>query len=1274
MEGLPFSNQALQMVLPGDSISSLSFSDYGQIPLTHLMINQDEPFSLSIIGKDTDDVCNYFLSPVTFFSSDPNIIDPSDPEGIRMTIDHQGVPWYEIKPKKNGQLTLIGYTNPQDLEFYLSARIDMDVFIDEPEYYAGKGKRAVIIAGYKGSGDYLWESTNNIANHAYRTLRAMGYGEKEIYYYNPYLLQDLDERGVYDEINGYPHLDVLNPEVPFSAFSKIKQTGASDLFIFLSDHGNKGSFCLNPLESLASHQLIDWILEIIDHVDENIILLYDACYSGSFLRDIEKRRASEEKLAAKLITITSTDPNQTAYYLNQGMVSFSYPFFDEWFLTRSLMDAFDYAKEFIPREGQTPLISDPNNILLWDQKRIYYVDESRPVIYDPNVSRTHGELKIETQVYSLTGISEVWAMVEASHKALVSSYGKAITEAPKLFFTLDSDPNYRYGGRYKMITQDPCPNETHYNLTIYAKDKGERPKVASHKIAIGSQSENKTVALIVSSNPELFSSDAGERLSAQVVRSEAILKSKGLGQGDIKQISKLADLEIPHLTKGQILFLYLIGEVRQDEDEMHFFINPNERLTPEGLEQILDPNQQLLILMDAPYSSTFLSRFDWEDKKKWVGLASTNQGHLFFPIEKKDPYSLFPCFSNFFFSATLSGAAVEQAYRMAKNAVSLTRQMPELFLPGLIPTNYQTIHHYMNYYLGIAAIPGEEFYLFSDCSARVEDDNYLLSLTAHPDAQITKAWVVLLSPSTFYQRSMIVDLMKDESQSLLYKAQIPCSQSYYKAYFFVEGQAKGQFDASRNWTEWQEVPISAPEPDIKEDRFEPDDNPISVLFDPNHKIIVNELPTKHTFFCEEYTGQSCDDTDWVYFYLFKGYLYEIYAQDLSEYGYFIQLSLYDPNINLLYNLGRPLVSDNYIAFDCPESGYYLLEVKLASSYPPEGVEYILSVCDPQAVEITSLQIEITDPWLRVFRVRVENGNKYIRTNNYLLEPPDTYFYKFSNLKPHIPYTIKIYEGNSFNGVPIKEIKIEYLEPKNLNEIQVPIDIPPVGGISRYEDIIEGYKVECEIINITPLPFGDLDPNFPLQGDYDGDQISNCDEVLFYLSHPCYPTIPLSLHKGINLFYFPSIGEWPNIIQKNQPSYTLYHYYPSLKKWQEHPNLLKKNTFNAIYASEAGVLYLTLFGLTHPILRLKGFLNPGYLPHDPNPLDFLNNDLFEPNHFDPIGSILKILDNSYFQEIGTISGQGILNGTWKSNYRLFGIPAGKDTCLKPYEVYVITQQF
>ncbi|MGA1863610.1 MAG: C13 family peptidase [bacterium] len=1349
-KGPPFADQASQMASSKDIFSSLNFSNDTKTPLEDLFIRQNIPCKLAIIGQDpnntyiplsNDNIANH----ISFFSSNTDMLDPN--EDMQTTTDPNGIFWYTLTPNKNGRCTLIAHidspTNHPNL--HLSAKLNVEVAVDDPGFFRDKERMAIIAAGYKGTGDYLFDSTNTIANHAYKTLLAMGYTKEEIYYYNPYFLQDLDNNEKFDEIDGYPKIDIFDSNAAPDTFplAELNLSGGriGELFLFLVDHGGKGTYCLNPTESLTSYYLIDQIEAIADKVDDKIIFLYDACHSGSFLSEIEKREAEDPNyiLSKKLITISSTDPNQTAYYLNKGIISFAYPFFDEWFLTHSLTAALDYAKGSLLGD-QTPQVSDPDLAAQWDQNSIYFVDESRPFIDEVQASRINGTLYISAYVFSLTGIDQVWAVVEDDQKTVTSAYGQAITEA--LEFSLSSDPDDGYSnpfeGYYKLYppVPDPCPNETSYLITIYAKDKSKRSKTAFYKTAIGNPIQNRTKALIIASAPNFFQGSAhgeDEELKAQVKRAEAILEYKGLVKtdknfehGDLitisgEDIDSLDELPvISSLAEDQTLFVYLIGKVELRGDTTPYFrINQTLALDPNEFSARMpqDPNQRLLILMDAPYADRYLERIDPDRQhKNWARIASTDQDYLFFTIKDiKDQEKLFPCFSSFFFRMVLSGATVAQTFRMAQNAVSITRQGPDLFLPEDIQ-DYQTIARHLNYHLGW--FHGEDSSLLLDCKALAEDANYTLSFTTPPDANITRVWAVLAaSPAAdVHQELYIVDFdTNDAAHSVsetLYQTEISSGQKYYKAHFHVEGQMEGD-DAGKNIPEWREVPViySNSEEIIGDDEFEAGEDPnspIAILFDPNpnREIFANAPPTRRTFYCEECEpGGMCTDCDWMYFYAREGHIYDIYAQDLSA-KYFIQIALYDPNMYLIpQDPNKPdgpfLIDEDFLTFMCKESGYYLVETRLVSSYPSGGVEYILSVTDPQAGEKVPSIVYVIDPCTaRLFdlSVRIKIDDKY-----YIMPCisefvyPDTYLFYFNDSEPHDKVTIEVYDKS---GVIQDPNEVDFMESStNEKTIVLPGDDcdpnrwhPPE---LTYEEWANNWKIIIDP-NANPFPEGDNDPNLPREGDYEGDGIINFMEYHLATS-PINHTVSLPLYKGVNIYYLPEIYEVNPIVTPGtvllKPYYAYdqdkdawyycdpnkhfqkicYYYDPNENIWVEESNCsvfslgLVMHTFNAIKAEIGGEFYLSLLDTLSPILYLKGFSCP-WSCDGINSSHCCGEELFNPDEFTHGKEIKKVLTN--IGQIETISCPNEKTGRVNSTYRFFGKSASDNLNVKPGAIYII----
>ena len=401
--------------------------------------------------------------------------------------------------------------------------------------------------------------------------------------------------------------------------------------------------------------------------------------------------------------------------------------------------------------------------------------------------------------------------------------------------------------------------------------------------------------------------------------------------------------------------------------------------------------------------------------------------------------------------------------------------------------------------------------------------------------------------------------------NIVYTATVSTADAYYNASFLVKGSL--QADTEKTWTEWQETAITQEDTNIIEDPYEPDDDPNTIGLDQIHEIIVNARPRRRTFHAEY-------NIDWAYFYAQEGHIYELYAQDLSEYGYFIQLAIFsDPNTILKNENSQDLVANNYLAFSCKESRYYLLRVTLASTYPPEGVEYILGITDPRAEKFTNLLVEVIDPIQERepgVRCLISGNTSFIGFDKYLQRSPGQHLYRFNEqLVPYTSVLIQVYEGTECIGDPLAETTA-WLLKDSLNTVlidltgQIPPNIIPRPHDTSYDEEIKVYpqiitngEYTWDVNN--PLPFGDMDPNFLPYRDFDGDNISNLKEALFYRSSPIYPTIVIPLHKGMNLFYLPSVVQVSNIISTDDNDYPVYRYKANSMTWEEPPFLARSST-------------------------------------------------------------------------------------------------------------------
>jgi len=174
--------------------------------------------------------------------------------------------------------------------------------------------KAIIVAG--GGPDApggIWQETTLIANKAYDVLIQQGYDHDSINYLSM-------ETG-----NQY----VDNPSLKLYLSDAINAWAedATELLLFLVDHGESHNFILysdgDYVQKLSAQELDSWLDDLQSgSMDGPVTLVYDACQSGSFVSEL-KPPAGKNRIA---ITSASDEP---AYFLERGVVSFSFQFWDK---------------------------------------------------------------------------------------------------------------------------------------------------------------------------------------------------------------------------------------------------------------------------------------------------------------------------------------------------------------------------------------------------------------------------------------------------------------------------------------------------------------------------------------------------------------------------------------------------------------------------------------------------------------------------------------------------------------------------------------------------------------------------------------------------------------------------------------------------------------------------------------------------------------------------------------------------------------------------------
>ncbi|MFH0908928.1 MAG: choice-of-anchor Q domain-containing protein, partial [bacterium] len=205
-----------------------------------------------------------------------------------------------------------------------------------PAEIAAAGK-AVMIAGTKGGEDPLWPSTDYLANNAYNILLYRGYGKENVQYLSQDPSRDIDGDGAADDIDLTATL--ANAQTTFTNWVG----NANKLFVYLVDHGGdsgtNGYFRLNGSETLTGPVLDGWLDAIQDAYTTEVTVVLDFCNAQALANELTYTGIAQR------IVIASSGTNEPAYFLANGLVSFSDAFFGGVLMGQDVYTAYEQAQE-----------------------------------------------------------------------------------------------------------------------------------------------------------------------------------------------------------------------------------------------------------------------------------------------------------------------------------------------------------------------------------------------------------------------------------------------------------------------------------------------------------------------------------------------------------------------------------------------------------------------------------------------------------------------------------------------------------------------------------------------------------------------------------------------------------------------------------------------------------------------------------------------------------------------------------------------------------------
>jgi len=293
---------------------------------TYGIANQSMPVTIKGAGFDAN--TKAYLRPVS---------GGAEVQMTPLTVKDENTLSATIPASSTGDYTIrvAGLSNSHEM-------INAVSFADAAVISSQARKKAIIVAGGPYLDNVLWKSSRKCANRAYFALYSQGYTDDSIYYLSvePY---DVNGDGNND-VDGYSSLSGLS-----YAITTWAKNNTDEVLLYMVGIGESGNLTLNDKEKLDAPTLAGWLNDLQAAIPGRLIVVYDASMSGSFM-PVLKAPAGKQR-----VVMTGTAPDQLAYFLNDGELSFSYPLWSSIFYTGKVYQSYNAAKGSLVF-AQTPML------------------------------------------------------------------------------------------------------------------------------------------------------------------------------------------------------------------------------------------------------------------------------------------------------------------------------------------------------------------------------------------------------------------------------------------------------------------------------------------------------------------------------------------------------------------------------------------------------------------------------------------------------------------------------------------------------------------------------------------------------------------------------------------------------------------------------------------------------------------------------------------------------------------------------------------------------
>ncbi|MGB1616854.1 MAG: thrombospondin type 3 repeat-containing protein, partial [Pseudomonadales bacterium] len=203
----------------------------------------------------------------------------------------------------------------------------------------GKQKAIIVAGGGNIQTNYLWPQTQFAARMAFDALVDQGISPQDIMVLSDTPTQALQGGFIFEPGNVDKKANRENLEWALTTWAANPQDPASEVVVFLVDHGGPDKFLINATSVVESRELDAWTdaLQINAGV-QSVAFVYDACQAGSFIDDMNPPAGRDR------IFVASTTSDEPALFASRGNFSFSSIFWTNFNISGGFYDAFSAGK------------------------------------------------------------------------------------------------------------------------------------------------------------------------------------------------------------------------------------------------------------------------------------------------------------------------------------------------------------------------------------------------------------------------------------------------------------------------------------------------------------------------------------------------------------------------------------------------------------------------------------------------------------------------------------------------------------------------------------------------------------------------------------------------------------------------------------------------------------------------------------------------------------------------------------------------------------------